>query len=227
MKTMNGHIARTCGVAAVCLAMALTASCKGKRRSGDTTSAAAGAAAGATTPEGMPSRDELNAFLAGAGDVHLGMSEKEVSKAFGSKPTRREDAPSKGVPVDIVWDKVGGGAQPGGAVGRFEDDRLIRVEFVGANRVLPRIDRASAQTVLTGAYAQRSYARTLRIADIEAAVGSPGYRVTWIIDGRGGPTQIASRWMWEVVPGDNEVLYVEEEGGPGGTAGQPVIRKKG
>jgi hypothetical protein len=171
----------------------------------------------------MPSADELNAFLAGAGDVHLGMSEKEVSQALGSSPTRREDPPSKGVPVNIVWDSVGGGAQPGGALGIFEDDRLIRIEFVGANLVFPQIERATAQTVLTGAYAQRSYARTLRIADIEAAVGSPGVRVTWIIDGRAGPTAIASRWMWEVVPGDNEVLDVEEDGG---TAGQPVIRKR-
>jgi hypothetical protein len=223
MKTMNGRVARTCGVAAVCLAMALTTSCRGKRRSGDAASAPAEGAAGATTPEGMPSRAELDAFLPGAGEVHLGMSEKEVSAALGSKPTRREDAPSKGVPVNIIWDSVGGGAHPGGAIGIFEEDRLIRIEFVGANLVFPRIDRATAQTVLTGAYAQRSYARTLRIADIEAAVRSPGVRVTWIIDGRRGPTAVASRWMWEVVPGDDEVLYVAEDDG---TAGQPVIRKR-
>jgi hypothetical protein len=161
----------------------------------------------------MPSAAELDAYVSGAGSVHLGMTEEEVSDALGTKPTQRRDD-------DVGWEGIAG-QRPGSALGQFADGRLRRIEYAPSPwPELPRVSRATVGPLLTGEYARRSYERTLRMSDIEAVTGTPGYRSSWYIDGRTGPTVVGSRWIWEVEPG--KVLYVEEA--PGGLAGQPVIR---
>lgn len=161
----------------------------------------------------MPSAAELDAYVSGAGRVHLGMTEGEVSAALDRQPTQRRDG-------DVAWEGIGG-ERPGSALGQFVDGRLKRIEYVPSPwPALPRVSRAAADSLLTGEYARRSYERTLGMSDIEAVTGAPGYRMSWFIDGRTGPTAVGSRWIWEVEPG--KVLYVAEE--PDGTASQPVVR---
>jgi hypothetical protein len=161
----------------------------------------------------MPSASELDSYVGGAGAVHLGMTEDEVSAALGARPTQRRNDTAG-------WEHIGG-ERPGSALGQFVDGRLKRIEYAPSPwPSLPPVSRAAADSLLTGEYARRSYERTLGMSDIEAVTGGPGYRASWIIDGRAGPTVVASRWIWEVEPG--KILYVSEE--PGRRAGQPVIR---
>jgi hypothetical protein len=184
-----------------------------------------GAASGAPVADagalgGVPSPAELEAYVSGAGAVRLGMTESEVTEALGSKPSRRDNAlsPAK----DVAWDGLKG-PRPGAALGRFQDGRLLSIEFAPAEQVYPRLDYATADSVTQADYVRRSVDRTLRLADIEAVTGVPGYRASWtVMSGFGSPTRVRSRWMWDVDPGDR-VLYVEELDG---LAGQPVIRKK-
>ncbi|MFI5007998.1 MAG: hypothetical protein ACHQKZ_11185 [Solirubrobacterales bacterium] len=172
--------------------------------------------------EGVPSSEELEAYVSGAGAVRLGMTESEVTEALGKKPSRRDDAQSPGASTDLAWDKLEG-PRPGAALGRFSDGRLQSIEFAPAAQAYPRLDYATAASVTQADYVRRSVARTLRVADIEAVTLVPGYRASWtVMTGFGSPTRVSSRWMWEVDPGDR-VLYVEELDG---LAGQPVIRKK-
>ncbi|HET6900211.1 MAG TPA: hypothetical protein VFK70_17800, partial [Vicinamibacteria bacterium] len=214
---MSGKSWRRDGRLAVVLALVTVAGAVSCRRSRSIEPAASPAGDGqATVPR--PSAAELDAYLSGAGGVHLGMTVSEVSDAFDAKPTRRQEAPSRGVPVDVVWDTIGG-PRPGGALGLFEDDRLRRIEFIPRRPDLPRITQAAADTFLTGEIARRSYERTLRMSEIEAVTG-PGYRATWFIDGRAGTTRVGSQWVWEVEPGGKVLVVVVV----GDDVGQPVVR---
>jgi hypothetical protein len=177
-----------------------------------------GAAAADAGVDGIPSPKELDAYVGGAGAVHLGMTEAEVTKALGKKPSRRDD----GAGTDVAWDDLKG-PRPGAALGRFRDDRLYSIEFAPAAQVYRRLDYATADSVTQPDYVRRSVARTLRMADIESVTRVPGYRASWaIMSGFGTPTRVQSKWMWEVDPGDR-ILYVTELDG---FAGQPVIRNK-
>lgn len=181
-----------------------------------------GAAAGDAGGRGIPSPQELDAYVSGAGAVHLGMTEADVTQALGKKPSRRDDAQSPGAATDVAWDNLAG-PQPGAALGRFRDDRLYSIDFAPAAQVYPRLDYATADAVTRADYVRRSVARTLRMADIESVTRGPGYRASWaVMSGFGTPTRVQSKWMWEVDPGDR-ILYVEELDG---RAGQPVIRNK-
>jgi hypothetical protein len=172
--------------------------------------------------DGVPSPEQLEAYVSGAGAVRLGMTESEVSEALGQKPSRRQDAQSPGASTDVAWDGLPG-PRPGAALGRFIEDRLISIEFAPAAPVFPRLTYATANVVTQPDYVRRSVARTLRMADIEAVTGVPGHRASWaIMTGFGSPTRVKSRWMWEVEPG-GRFLYVEELDG---LAKQPVIRKQ-
>jgi hypothetical protein len=168
----------------------------------------------------VPSAMELDAYVTGAGRVHLGMTESEVSDALGKKPARRDDAMSPGASTDVAWDGLEG-ARPGAALGRFLDGRLVRIEFAPASSVFPRIDRAVAAAVTSADFVRASVARTLQMADIEAVTRTPAHRRAWII-GRGndGKTTVGSRWIWEVEPGGKALLVEEADG----LAGQPHIR---
>lgn len=161
---------------------------------------------------GVPGAADLDAYVSGAGSVHLGMTEEEVSDALDTRPTKRHGD-------EVAWEGIRG-QRPGSALGQFADGRLRRIEFAPSPwPELPRVSRDTVRPLLTGDVARRSYERTLRMADIEAVVG-PGYRMSLFIDGRGGPTQVGSRWIWEVESGT--VLYVDEVAGQ---AGQPVTRE--
>ena len=180
----------------------------------------------AATAEGsadnIPTPDELDAYVSGAGAVRLGMTEAEVTKALGKNPSRRDDAQSPGASTDVAWDGLNG-SRPGAALGRFRDDRLLSIEFAPAEQAYPRLDYATAVVVTRADYVRRSVARTLRMADIEAVTRVPGYRASWtIMSGFGSPTRVQSKWVWEVESGDR-ILYVKEFVG---LAGQPVIQKK-
>jgi hypothetical protein len=201
------------------VAAALAPSCRRGRAVGASTSDGVGSDASLA---GVPSADALEAYVTGAGAVRLGMTESEVTSALGKEPSRRDDAQSPGASTDVAWDDLQG-PRPGAALGRFQDGRLFSIEFAPSAQLYPLLDHATAASVTRADYVRRSVARTLRMADIEAVTGVPGYRASWTItSGFGTPTRVKSRWMWDVDPGDR-VLYVEEIDG---LAGQPVIRKK-
>jgi hypothetical protein len=204
----------------VVLAVAFAPACRRSRSTADAASSAAPVTDAGT--EGIPSPAQLEAYVSGAGVVRLGMTESEVTKALGRRPSRRQDGQSPGASTDVAWDDLPG-PRPGAALGRFVDDRLISIEFAPTAPVLPRLDYATADSVTQADYVRRSVARTLRMADIEAVTRVAGYRASWtIMSGFGSPTRVRSRWVWEVEPG-NRVLYVEELDG---LADQPVIRAK-
>jgi len=52
------------------------------------------------------------------------MTESEVSKALGKKPTRRQDPTSPGAPAEATWEGLDG-ARPGAAAGQFQEGRLV------------------------------------------------------------------------------------------------------
>jgi hypothetical protein len=200
------------------LAVASAPACR-KSREGGEAAASDTPVAEAGAFEGVPSPAELEAYVSGAGRVRLGMTESEVTKALGRKPSRRKDGEGT---ADVAWDDLPG-PRPGHALGNFRDDRLYGIEFAPAAQVYPRLDYATAETVTQADYVRRSVDRTLLMADIEAVTGVPGYRASWtVMSGFGSPTRVRSRWLWEVDPGDR-VLYVDELDG---LAGQPVIRDK-
>ena len=172
--------------------------------------------------DGVPTPEELEAYVSGAGVVRLGMTEAEVTKTLDKKPGRRDDAQSSGASTDVAWDGLNG-PRPGAALGRFRDDRLYSIEFAPTEQAYPRLDYSTAHSVTQADYVRRSVARTLRMADIEAVTRVPGYRASWtIMGGFGSPTRVQSMWVWEVDSGDR-ILYVKEFDG---LAGQPVIRNK-
>jgi hypothetical protein len=200
------------------LAVAFGPACRKSRGAADA-AASGGAVGDAGASGGVPSPAELEAYMSGAGAVRLGMSESEVTRALGSKPSRRQDG---GDTADVAWDALKG-PRPGAALGKFREDKLYSIEFAPAAQVYPRLDYATADSVTAPDYVRRSVARTLRMADIEAVTRVPGYRASWtVMSGFGTPTRVMSRWMWDVDPG-NRVLYVEETDG---LAHQPVIRDK-
>jgi hypothetical protein len=206
-------------IVVVILAVGLSASCRRGSSAGDSTASASGGAAESGSVD-VPSTDELEAFVTGAGAVHLGMTEDEVSAALGANPTRRQDATSRDAPTDVAWDRISG-ARPGAATGRFFDGRLVRIEFAPAAPELPRLGRAVAESLTRPEYARRAADRTLRMADIESVTSAPGYRANWAIGrGVGGKTTLMSRWLWEI-ESSGKVLVVEEEDG---LVRQPVIR---
>jgi hypothetical protein len=173
-------------------------------------------------PGDMPSAVALEAYVTGAGNVQLGMTESQVSDALGEKPTRREDAMSPGATTDVAWDDLKG-ARPGAALGRFRDGRLISIEFASTFPVLPRIDRGAADAVTTPDFVRASVARTLQMTDIEAVTRTRGHRMSWsVMRGADGRTMVLSRWIWEVEPGGEALLVVEYDG----LAGQPNIRSR-
>jgi hypothetical protein len=208
---------------AFALAVLAGASLPACRQTGATPGAeSSGAPAADARAEGIPTPEELEAYVSGAGRVRLGMTEAEVTEALGKRPSRRQDAMSQGASTDVAWDALEG-PRPGAALGRFVDDHLISIELAPAAQVYPRLDFATASSVTAPDYVRRSVARTLRMADIEAVTRVPGFRASWtVMSGYGSPTRVKSRWMWDVDPG-NRVLYVEELDGQ---AGQPVIRDK-
>jgi hypothetical protein len=200
------------------LAVAFGPACRKSRGAADA-AAPGGAVAGAGASGGVPSPAELEAYVSGAGAVRLGMTEREVIKALGSKASRRQDG---GEFVDVAWDALKG-PRPGAALGKFREDKLYSIEFAPATQVYPRLDYATADSVTRAEYVRRSVDRTLRMADIEAVTRVPGYRASWAVaSGFGIPTSVTSQWFWNVDPG-NRVLYVDETDG---RAGQPVIRDK-
>lgn len=202
----------------VALAVAFAPACRKSRGAADEAASSA-PVADASASGGVPSPAELEAYVSGAGTVRLGMTESEVTRALGSKPSRRKDG---GNTADVAWDDLQG-PRPGHALGHFRDDRLYAIEFAPAAQVYPRLDHATAAAVTQPDYVRRSVARTLTMAEIEAVTRVPGYRASWtVMSGFGAPTSVSSRWFWEVDPG-NRVLYVEELDG---LAGQPVIRDK-
>jgi hypothetical protein len=202
------------------ISVAIVPACR-KSRSGEG-APAADAAAESARVDGVPTPEDLEAYVSGAGEVRLGMTESEVTDALGSKPSRRDDANSPGASTDVAWDALEG-PRPGAALGRFVEGRLFSIQFAPRAPVLPRLDHATADSVTGADYVRRSVARTLTMADIEAVVRVPGCRASWtIMSGSGSPTRVSSQWLWEVDPGDR-VLFVREDDG---TAGQPVIRKK-
>jgi hypothetical protein len=200
------------------LAVASASACRKSRGEGD--AAASGApVADAGASGGVPSPAELEAYVSGAGTVRLGMTESEVTRALGSKPSRRKDGEDT---ADVAWDDLQG-PRPGYALGNFRDDTLYSIEFAPAAQVYPRLDYAAASAVTQPDYVRRSVARTLRMADIEAVTRVPGSRASWtIMSGFGSPTRVQSRWLWEVDPGDRVLLVDELDG----LAHQPVIRAK-
>lgn len=202
----------------VALAVSVGPACR--KSSGVAEAPASGApVADAGASGGVPSPAELEAYVSGAGTVRLGMTESEVTRALGRKPSRRKDGEDT---ADVAWDDLPG-PQPGHALGNFRNDTLYSIEFAPAAQVYPRLDYATANAVTQPDYVRRSVARTLLMADIEAVTGVPGYRASWtVMTGFGTPTRVRSRWFWDVDPG-NRVLYVDELDG---TAGQPVIRDK-
>ena len=204
------------------LAVAFGPACRKSRGTADA-AASGGAVADAGASGGVPSPAALEAYVSGAGAVRLGMTEREVIKALGSKPSRRQQgSDSPGANADVAWDDLKG-PRPGAALGKFRDDRLYSIEFAPAAQVYPRLDYATADSVTQPDYVRRSVARTLHMADIEAVTRVPGYRASWtVMSGFGSPTRVMSRWFWEVDPGDR-LLYVEDLDG---LAGQPVIRNK-
>ena len=212
---MSSRVARVDGRLAVLVLLVAAGCAVSCRRSRSAEPPPPAVSGGATVPR--PSEAELDAYLTGAGGVHLGMSESEVSDAFDAKARRLRER-LRGVPLDVVWESIGG-PHPGAAIGMFVDDRLVRIEFVPRRPDLPRISQAAADTLLTAEIVQRSVDRTLRMTDIEAAVG-PGYRATWFIDGRGGPTRVGSQWLWEVEPGGKALIVLVV----GDDVDQPVIR---
>jgi hypothetical protein len=217
-------MSRSVAIATVVLAVAFAAGCRRSRTAGAGASGAAtpGAAATDARVDGVPTPDELEAYVTGAGAVRLGMTEREVTLALGRKPSRRDDAMSPGASTDVAWDDLQG-LRPGAALGRFLDDRLQSIEFAPASPALPRLDYATANSVTLPDYVRRSVAGTLRMADIEAVTRVPGYRASWaIMTGFGTPTRVKSRWLWEVDPGDRLLLVEELDG----LAHQPVIRTK-
>jgi hypothetical protein len=172
------------------------------------------------TSSGVPNKDELDAFVSGAGDVHLGMRERDVSAVLGRQPNRRQDATSPGATTDVLWDSLQG-ARPGAVLGHFLDGRLVRVEFGPLSPMLPRLDRATAESLTRGSFVSRAAAGMLRLADIEAVTRMPGYHARWILGrGAGGHTTVGNRWVWEVEPGGQALIVDEEDG----RAGPPVIR---
>jgi hypothetical protein len=212
-------MSRAVAVVMAVLAATFAPSCRGSRAGGE---AASGAAAAEPRGEGVPSPEQLEDYVTGAGAVRLGMTESEVSEALGKKPSRRDDALSPGASTDVAWDDLQG-PRPGAALGRFRDDRLYSIEFAPASPVPPRLDSATANSVTKADYVRRSVARTLRMADIEAVTRVPGYRASWtIMSGFGSPTRVKSRWLWEVDPGDRFLVVDELDG----LAHQPVIRAK-
>jgi hypothetical protein len=201
------------------LAVAFAPACRRSREAG---TEAAQAAAAEVPVDGVPSAEQLEAYVTGAGAVRLGMTEGEVTEALGRKPSRRDDAMSPGASTDVAWDDLQG-PRPGAALGRFRDDRLYSIEFAPASPAIPRLDYATADSVTQADYVRRSVARTLRLADIEAVTHMPGCRASWaLMSGFGRPTSVMSRWLWEVEPG-NRFLLVEELDG---LAHQPVIRER-
>ena len=178
-----------------------------------------GTLADAGAPERVPTAADLEAYVSGAGKVRLGMSEREVTTALGSTPSRRQD---NGEFADVAWDALKG-PRPGAALGKFRGDRMYRIEFAPAAQVYPRLDYATADSVTRAEFVRRSVDRTLRMADIESVTGVPGYRASWAVaSGFGVPTTVMSRWVWDVEPG-NRFLLVEETDG---LVDQPIIRNK-
>jgi hypothetical protein len=208
-------------VVLVILAFVVGSSCRRNRSAGVSATSSGSRATAEPGTVGVPSAAELDAFVTGAGGVHLGMTESEVSDELGAKPTRRQEATSPGASTDVVWDRIGG-ARPGGALGSFLEGRLVRIEYAPAGKPdLPRLDRTSAESLTRAEYVRRSVDRSLRMADIEAVTRGPGCRASWIIGrGSGGKTTVMSRWLWEVEPG-GQALIVEEEDG---LVDQPIIR---
>jgi hypothetical protein len=203
----------------IALAVVFAPACRKSRGVPDAAASGAPVADGPGASGGVPSPEELEAYVSRAGTVRLGMTESEVTRALGSKPSRRKDG---GNTADVAWDDVPG-PRPGHALGNFRDDKLYAIEFAPAAQVYPRLDIATADAVTQAEYVRRSVARTLTMADIEAVTRVPGYRASWtVMSGFGTPTSVRSRWFWDVDPG-NRVLYVDELDG---LAGQPVIRDK-
>jgi hypothetical protein len=169
----------------------------------------------------VPSAAELEQFVSGAGNVRLMMTEKEVSSALGTKPTQRQEAMSSDEESVVVWGTITG-PHPGAALGRFAAGRLRQIEFGTASTAMPRIGRDVAASLESAEIVRRSVARTLRLADIEAATGSRGLRARWTFT-HWPPDRanVMSVWVWEIEPG-GRALVVEEEGD--GAVGQPVVR---
>jgi hypothetical protein len=169
----------------------------------------------------VPSSAELDQYVTGAGGIRLAMSEEEVTDALGTKPARRREALSQDGITEVAWDNIDG-PHPGHAAGGFVAGKLIWITFATASTSLPRVGRDAASSLLTGAVAQRSVARTLRLEDVEAVTGSRGLRARWTFTHRPPDrADIASVWVWEVEPG-GRMLSVEERDG---LAGQPVERE--
>jgi hypothetical protein len=168
----------------------------------------------------VPSAAELEQFVSGAGHVRLVMTEAEVSAALRAKPTRRQEAMSSDGESVVVWDTITG-PHPGAALGRFVAGRLRQIEFATTSSAMPRISGDVAAALERAEIVRRSVARTLRIADIEAATGSRGLRVRWTFAHRPPDrAYITSVWAWAIEPGGRALVVDEEDG----LAGQPVVR---
>ena len=94
----------------VALAVVFAPACR-KSRGVPDAAASDAPVADAGASGGVPSPAELEAYVSGAGTVRLGMSEGEVTRALGRKPSRRKDG---GDTADVAWDDLPG-PRPGHA----------------------------------------------------------------------------------------------------------------
>ena len=162
--------------------------------------------------------------MEGASAVRLGMTEDQVAKALGSKPTQRSENEQERI-VQAQW--TVGGTVPGTALAHFRGGPLVSIEFTASldKVVLPVVAPEVGQQLTHPNVVIKSVEKTLTMDEVLAVTKVPGGLVTWslnrISDEKLKPVeQVTQVWAWKVEPG-REALFVTKRGDE---VGQPVLR---
>ena len=163
-------------------------------------------------------------FMDGASAVRLGMTEDEVAKTLGSKPTQRSENEQERV-VQAHW--TVGGKVPGTALAHFRGGPLVSIEFTASldKVVLPSVAPEVGQQLTHPDVVIKSIEKRLTMGDVLAVTKVPGRLITWSLqrtfDEKLKPVeQVKQVWAWKVEPGGRALLVTET----GDTVGQPIIR---